>query len=92
MNRRKTLKAFAAAAGAALVPSALAQSERPLVLVVTFPPGGSTDITARIVQPELQSRVRRPVVVETTGADDETRWFVGRPDGTSEKLERPTAA
>jgi tripartite-type tricarboxylate transporter receptor subunit TctC len=64
MDRRHTLKALAAALGAALVPDALAQSERPLMLVVTFPPGGSTDITARIVQPELQKRIGRPVVVE----------------------------
>src|SRR3954464_9081749 len=42
----------------------LAQGDAPLRLVVTFPPGGSTDITARIIQPELQKHVGRPVVVE----------------------------
>jgi tripartite-type tricarboxylate transporter receptor subunit TctC len=64
MDRRHLLKALAAALGATLAPDALAQSERPLMLVVTFPPGGSTDITARLVQPELQKRIGRPVVVE----------------------------
>ena len=48
MNRRDTLQALAAALGGAFVPCAFAQSDRPLVLVVTFPPGGCTDMTARI--------------------------------------------
>jgi len=39
-------------------------TERPLVLVVPFPPGGSTDIVARIIQPKLAERLGRPVVVE----------------------------
>src|SRR5687767_5171270 len=43
---------------------ALAQSDAPVRLVVTFPPGGSTDITARIIQPELAKRLGRSVVVE----------------------------
>lgn len=87
MNRRDTLQALAAAIGAALVPSALAQSERPLVLVVTFPPGGSTDITARIMQPELQKRAGRPVVVENKpgAASQVGTLFVARaaPDGNT---------
>ena len=44
--------------------SAWAQKEAPLRLIVTFPPGGSTDIAARIMQPELEKRLGRPVVVE----------------------------
>ncbi len=64
MDRRDTLQALAAAVAATFAPCAFAQSERPLSLVVTFPPGGSTDITARIVQPELQKRIGRPVIVE----------------------------
>ncbi len=39
-------------------------SERPLMLVVPFPPGGSTDIVARIIQPKLAERLARPVVIE----------------------------
>ena len=87
MNRRLTLQALAAALGAALAPTAFAQSERPLSLVVTFPPGGSTDITARIVQPELQKRIGRPVIVENKpgAASQVGTMFVARaaPDGNT---------
>jgi tripartite-type tricarboxylate transporter receptor subunit TctC len=58
------LQALGAALASAGMPEVFAQAEAPLRLVVTFPPGGSTDITARIVQPELQKRIGRPVVVE----------------------------
>jgi len=63
-SRRALLQALGASLAAAGAPSVLAQADAPLRLVVTFPPGGSTDITARIVQPELQKRIGRPVVVE----------------------------
>jgi tripartite-type tricarboxylate transporter receptor subunit TctC len=41
-----------------------AQSDKPLTLVVPFPPGGSTDITARTIQSKLSERIGRPVVIE----------------------------
>jgi len=63
-SRRDALRMTAALAAGAFAPSVLAQSEASLKLVVTFPPGGSTDITARIVQPRLAERIGRPVVVE----------------------------
>jgi tripartite-type tricarboxylate transporter receptor subunit TctC len=43
---------------------ALSQSDRPLTLVVPFPPGGSTDITARTIQSKLAERIGRPIVIE----------------------------
>jgi tripartite-type tricarboxylate transporter receptor subunit TctC len=43
---------------------ALSQSDKPLTLVVPFPPGGSTDITARTIQTKLAERIGRPVVIE----------------------------
>jgi tripartite-type tricarboxylate transporter receptor subunit TctC len=43
---------------------AQAQSDKPLTLVVPFPPGGSTDITARTIQSKLAERIGRPVVIE----------------------------
>ena len=38
--------------------------EPPLKLVITFPPGGSTDIAARLLQPRLAEKTGRPVVIE----------------------------
>ena len=60
-NRRQAL---AAAAALGFGPAALAQADAPVRLVVTFPPGGSTDIAARIIQPELAKRMGRTVVVD----------------------------
>ena len=63
-TRRQVLTAGVAMGVAAPV---LAQSDAPIRLVVTFPPGGSTDITARIIQPELARRTGRNVIVEKIG-------------------------
>jgi tripartite-type tricarboxylate transporter receptor subunit TctC len=37
---------------------------RPIRLVVTFPPGGSTDLLARAMQPYLEKALGQPIVVE----------------------------
>ena len=51
--------------------SAWAQAEaypaKPITLVCGYPPGGSTDLTARTVAVELARRLGRPVVVENVG-------------------------
>src|SRR3569832_1247082 len=43
---------------------ALAQSPKMTTLVVPFPPGGSTDALARLLQPGLQAKLGRTVLVE----------------------------
>lgn len=87
MKRRDALKMTAALTASAMLPRALAQADAPLKLVVTFPPGGSTDITARIVQPRLAERIGRPVVVENRpgAASQVGTQFVARaaPDGNT---------
>jgi len=48
---------------------ALAQSYpvKPVRFIVTFPPGGTVDITARIVQPRLSESLGQTVVIENRG-------------------------
>jgi tripartite-type tricarboxylate transporter receptor subunit TctC len=62
---RRGLVAGAAAVLAA--PAALAQDnwpQRDLRLVVPFPPGGTTDVVARLVAGAMRAQLNRPVVVE----------------------------
>lgn len=83
-TRRQVL---AAGVAMSVAPLALAQSDMPIRLVVTFPPGGSTDITARIIQPELAKRTKRNVIVENKpgAASQLATDFVAksRPDGNT---------
>ncbi|MDA8523449.1 Bug family tripartite tricarboxylate transporter substrate binding protein [Acidovorax sp. NCPPB 4044] len=78
--RRLGLRAaFAAlaAATAALAPlqgaraqpqdAAAAYPTKPITIVVGYPPGGSTDLTARTLATELSTRLGVPVVIENIG-------------------------
>src|SRR5438093_788048 len=61
------MRTIAAAALAALLFSAPALAQypsKPIRLVVTFPPGGITDFTARARAPRLGEALRQPVIVE----------------------------
>ena len=52
------------------VPSlALAQGypAKPIRMIVPFPPGGTTDLIARVVQPKFQEFLGQPVVIENKG-------------------------
>jgi tripartite-type tricarboxylate transporter receptor subunit TctC len=40
---------------------------RPIRFILTFPPGGTVDITARIVQPKLSEALAQPIVIDNRG-------------------------
>ncbi len=73
--RRATLTGFAALPLAGLS-NVRAQTvdfpDRPLRMVVGFPPGGPNDLLSRVVAPGLAERLKRSVVVENrAGANGE---------------------
>ena len=65
---RKVLVAVALVVFAGIV-SAQAQNypSRQITLIVPFPPGGSTDVAARIMAEHMRARLGQPVVIENVG-------------------------
>ena len=61
---RKLLAALAAIPCFAF---AQAYPVKPVRMVVPFPPGGTTDLIARVVQPKFQEFLGQPVVIENKG-------------------------
>jgi tripartite-type tricarboxylate transporter receptor subunit TctC len=70
MRRREVLAAAAAGGVATAMPGrseAQGFPSRPLRLIVTWPPGGTTDILARLLQPRIAAALAQPLVVENRG-------------------------
>jgi len=70
VRRREVLLLTGAAAALGCAP-ALGQSShypnRPITLMVGYPPGGSTDLTARVLGEQLARTLGQPVVIENVG-------------------------
>ena len=85
MLTRRGLLAASALAAPGL--ASAAWPERPVRLVVGFPPGGPTDFIARSVAPGLSAAWGQPVVIENRGGANATiaTELVARaaPDGTT---------
>jgi tripartite-type tricarboxylate transporter receptor subunit TctC len=83
--RRRTL--LAASAAAAVASPALAQNypRRAVQLIVAFPPGGSTDVGARILAGLVEKDFGQPITVVNKGGAGGQLGFTeiarARPDG-----------
>jgi tripartite-type tricarboxylate transporter receptor subunit TctC len=66
-GRWKAAVAIACMAAAAAVPAQEKYPTKPIRLIVAFPPGGSTDIIARVVGQRLGERLGQQVVIDNRG-------------------------
>ena len=66
-TRRSIQGTFAFAFAVAVSSSAAAWPSKPVTFIVPYPPGGGTDVIARIVQEPLSRQLGQPVVIENRG-------------------------
>jgi len=88
LERRTFLRLAIAAAALAVTPQiacAQAYPTRPVTLIVPFPPGGSTDVAARIVADHMSRTLGQQMVIQNVsgagGTTGSTRAMRAEPDG-----------
>lgn len=92
MHKKRTLFASMLIAATALLPfsgQAQAQAgnypERPITMIVPFPPGGPTDLVARVLAKQLSDQMGQSVIVDNRGGANGTIGMQAaasaRPDG-----------
>ena len=65
--RSLSIVAFVLAALLGLPAQAADYPEKPITVIVPFPPGGSSDVTARLVSKKMAERMGQSVVIENKG-------------------------
>ncbi len=63
-TRRHVIQAVGLAAAGLALPARAAWPEKTLRIIVTFPPGGASDIVARVMAEQLARKLGQPVVVD----------------------------
>lgn len=70
LHRRRFIVSASAAASVGIAPAWAQTGEypsKPITLIVGYPPGGSTDLTARLVGAELAKKLGQTVIVDNVG-------------------------
>ncbi len=63
-TRRDSLRLMVAGAATLALPAYAAWPEKPIRIIVTFPPGGASDIVARVMAEQLARKLGQPVLVD----------------------------
>ncbi len=83
--RSLSIVAFILAALVGLQAQAADYPDKPITVIVPFPPGGSSDVTARLVSKKMAERVGQSVVIENKGGANgsigATALKQAKPDG-----------
>jgi tripartite-type tricarboxylate transporter receptor subunit TctC len=72
LARRTLLQFTCAAATAGLSGTARAQGwpARPITMIVPYPPGGPTDVLARVLAEQMRGALGQPIIIENIGGAD----------------------
>src|SRR6516162_4296207 len=71
---RRTFFQFAGVIAAAPVFSGMACAQtwpaRPITMIVPYPPGGPTDVLARVLAEQMRGALGQPIIIENIGGAD----------------------